>query len=69
MSAREPQDPFWTLLGLTLEEQTIPRESLYLADEMFFTGTAGGGNGQCPGGPGNLDRGLAHAAAGRGNQY
>ena len=26
--------------GLTVEEQSIPRESLYLADEMFFTGTA-----------------------------
>jgi branched-chain amino acid aminotransferase len=27
-------------IGLTVEEQSIPRESLYLADEMFFTGTA-----------------------------
>ena len=27
-------------IGLTVEEHTIPRESLYLADEMFFTGTA-----------------------------
>lgn len=27
-------------LGLTVEEQSIPRESLYLADELFFTGTA-----------------------------
>jgi branched-chain amino acid aminotransferase len=27
-------------LGLTVVEQTIPRESLYLADELFFTGTA-----------------------------
>jgi branched-chain amino acid aminotransferase len=27
-------------LGLTVEEKTIPREALYLADEMFFTGTA-----------------------------
>jgi len=26
--------------GLTVAEQSIPRESLYLADEMFFTGTA-----------------------------
>lgn len=26
--------------GLTVVEQTIPREALYLADEMFFTGTA-----------------------------
>ncbi len=26
--------------GLAVEEQSIPRESLYLADEMFFTGTA-----------------------------
>ena len=27
-------------IGLTVAEQSIPRESLYLADEMFFTGTA-----------------------------
>lgn len=27
-------------IGLTVEEQAIPRESLYLADELFFTGTA-----------------------------
>jgi branched-chain amino acid aminotransferase len=27
-------------IGLTVEERSIPRESLYLADEMFFTGTA-----------------------------
>lgn len=27
-------------LGLTIVEQTIPREALYLAEEMFFTGTA-----------------------------
>jgi len=27
-------------IGFTVEERTIPRESLYLADEMFFTGTA-----------------------------
>jgi branched-chain amino acid aminotransferase len=27
-------------LGMTVEEKTIPREALYLADEMFFTGTA-----------------------------
>ena len=27
-------------LGLTVNEQSINRESLYLADEMFFTGTA-----------------------------
>ncbi len=27
-------------MGLTVEERSIPRESLYLADEMFFTGTA-----------------------------
>jgi branched-chain amino acid aminotransferase len=27
-------------LGLTVKEQSIPREMLYLADEMFFTGTA-----------------------------
>jgi len=27
-------------LGLTVKELSIPRESLYLADEMFFTGTA-----------------------------
>lgn len=27
-------------IGLTVVEQTIPREALYLADEMFFTGTA-----------------------------
>lgn len=27
-------------LGLTVIEQSIPRESLYLADELFFTGTA-----------------------------
>lgn len=26
--------------GLTVVEQSLPRESLYLADEMFFTGTA-----------------------------
>ena len=29
-----------TRLGLTIVEQTIPREALYLAEEMFFTGTA-----------------------------
>ncbi len=27
-------------LGYTVKEQAIPREMLYLADEMFFTGTA-----------------------------
>ena len=27
-------------LGLVVEESAIPREFLYLADEMFFTGTA-----------------------------
>ena len=27
-------------LGLSVSEQSINRESLYLADEMFFTGTA-----------------------------
>lgn len=27
-------------LGYTVEEQRIPREALYLADELFFTGTA-----------------------------
>jgi branched-chain amino acid aminotransferase len=27
-------------MGLTVEEQDIPREMLYLADEVFFTGTA-----------------------------
>jgi branched-chain amino acid aminotransferase len=27
-------------LGLTVEEQAIPREALYLADEIFLTGTA-----------------------------
>jgi len=27
-------------LGLTVLEQTIPREWLYIADELFFTGTA-----------------------------
>ena len=27
-------------LGLVVEEKSIPRESLYLADEIFFTGTA-----------------------------
>ena len=27
-------------IGLTVEERSMPRESLYLADEMFFTGTA-----------------------------
>ncbi len=27
-------------LGLTVREQSIAREALYLADEMFFTGTA-----------------------------
>lgn len=26
--------------GLTVVEQSLPREALYLADEMFFTGTA-----------------------------
>lgn len=26
--------------GLTVREQSIPREALYLADELFFTGTA-----------------------------
>ena len=29
-----------TRLGYTVKELTIPREMLYLADEMFFTGTA-----------------------------
>ncbi|ANO51431.1 branched-chain amino acid aminotransferase [Woeseia oceani] len=29
-----------TDLGMTVREQSIPREALYLADEMFFTGTA-----------------------------
>ena len=27
-------------LGIPVHEQTIPREFLYLADEVFFTGTA-----------------------------
>ena len=27
-------------LGMTVSEQPIPREALYLADEIFFTGTA-----------------------------
>jgi len=27
-------------LGITVEEKSIPREALYLADELFFTGTA-----------------------------
>lgn len=27
-------------LGMTVEEKSIPREALYLADEIFFTGTA-----------------------------
>lgn len=27
-------------IGLTVEEKAIPREALYLADELFFTGTA-----------------------------
>jgi branched-chain amino acid aminotransferase len=27
-------------LGLTVKEQLVPREALYAADEMFFTGTA-----------------------------
>jgi len=27
-------------LGIAVEERSIPRESLYLADEIFFTGTA-----------------------------
>lgn len=27
-------------LGYTIEEQRLPREALYLADELFFTGTA-----------------------------
>lgn len=27
-------------LGYTIKEQSIPREALYLADELFFTGTA-----------------------------
>ena len=27
-------------MGITVEQQSIPREALYLADEVFFTGTA-----------------------------
>ena len=27
-------------LGMTVTEQSLPREALYLADELFFTGTA-----------------------------
>jgi branched-chain amino acid aminotransferase len=27
-------------IGITVEERAIPREALYLADELFFTGTA-----------------------------
>jgi len=27
-------------MGITVEEKAIPREALYLADEIFFTGTA-----------------------------
>lgn len=27
-------------IGITVEEKAIPREALYLADELFFTGTA-----------------------------
>ena len=27
-------------MGFAVEEQTLPREMLYLADELFFTGTA-----------------------------
>jgi branched-chain amino acid aminotransferase len=29
-----------TRLGIAVSEQSIPREMLYLADELFFTGTA-----------------------------
>ena len=29
-----------TRLGIPIEEKQIPREALYLADELFFTGTA-----------------------------
>ena len=27
-------------LGFTIREETVPRETLYIADEVFFTGTA-----------------------------
>jgi branched-chain amino acid aminotransferase len=27
-------------IGITVEEKSIPREALYLAEEIFFTGTA-----------------------------
>ena len=27
-------------LGFTVKEETVPRETLYIADEVFFTGTA-----------------------------
>ena len=38
-------------LGYELQEQAMTREMLYLADEIFFTGTAGGDH-TCPlGGP------------------
>jgi branched-chain amino acid aminotransferase len=28
------------ILGLTVHERSIPREALYIADEVFFTGSA-----------------------------
>ena len=27
-------------MGFTIREETVPRETLYIADEVFFTGTA-----------------------------
>ena len=27
-------------LGYTVQEQIVPREALYIADELFFSGTA-----------------------------
>ena len=27
-------------MGITVREQAVPREALYMADELFFTGTA-----------------------------
>src|ERR1035437_4122190 len=35
--------------GITIVEQQIPRESLYIADEVFFTGTAARVNPTPPG--------------------
>ena len=39
-SAASPSRPGLVIQGIEVREESIPRERLYTADEIFFTGTA-----------------------------